>query len=325
MPLVQPPVTPGGATTNIQYNSAGAFAGSANLTWDNATSTFSINGTETKVQLTAAPSTPSAGSVSWYAQQLVSGTNSLAMPGKFMLSSGDAGEIVPGRSGQVHVRYLEPIGWGATGITGVGMGFTGLGTATILNYANTTASTRIPRYYRVSAAGAGSQAGHYSIDTYQVVCNSNITNRVTATFGHRTNTTGYQYFVGMQGSLTPLGGNPSALANLVGAGYDSTDLSSGNWQFMHNDGAGTATRVDLGAGFPRTVDQFIEMILENNGATWNYFFRNIDSGATASGSVNTNTPALDTQLAFQLVNRNGAVAATCGTITASAQIINYIH
>ena len=33
---------PGGANTNIQYNNAGAFGGSANFTWNNAASTVTI-------------------------------------------------------------------------------------------------------------------------------------------------------------------------------------------------------------------------------------------------------------------------------------------
>jgi hypothetical protein len=36
--------SPGGADTNIQYNNAGAFAGSANFTWNNASSTVAISG-----------------------------------------------------------------------------------------------------------------------------------------------------------------------------------------------------------------------------------------------------------------------------------------
>jgi hypothetical protein len=36
--------TPGGANTNVQFNSASAFAGSANFTWNNATQLLSVNG-----------------------------------------------------------------------------------------------------------------------------------------------------------------------------------------------------------------------------------------------------------------------------------------
>lgn len=36
--------TPGGSTTQVQYNNAGAFGGSANFTWDNSTSTLTVNG-----------------------------------------------------------------------------------------------------------------------------------------------------------------------------------------------------------------------------------------------------------------------------------------
>lgn len=37
--------TPGGSDTNIQFNNAGSFGGSANLTWNNSTSLLYVNGT----------------------------------------------------------------------------------------------------------------------------------------------------------------------------------------------------------------------------------------------------------------------------------------
>lgn len=37
--------TPGGADTNVQFNNAGAFGGSANFTWNNATSRVTVTGT----------------------------------------------------------------------------------------------------------------------------------------------------------------------------------------------------------------------------------------------------------------------------------------
>jgi len=54
--------TPGGATTQVQYNSAGALAGSASFTWDNANSRVNtVNITTTGLILTAASSTGGAG------------------------------------------------------------------------------------------------------------------------------------------------------------------------------------------------------------------------------------------------------------------------
>lgn len=37
--------TPGGSNTQVQYNNSGAFAGSANFTWNNSTNTLAFNGT----------------------------------------------------------------------------------------------------------------------------------------------------------------------------------------------------------------------------------------------------------------------------------------
>jgi len=47
---------PGGANTNIQYNNAGAFAGSADLTWDNATKTMRLATVASTITLTPAVS-----------------------------------------------------------------------------------------------------------------------------------------------------------------------------------------------------------------------------------------------------------------------------
>lgn len=38
------PVVPGGATTNVQYNDAGAFGGDANFTWNKSTKFLTVNG-----------------------------------------------------------------------------------------------------------------------------------------------------------------------------------------------------------------------------------------------------------------------------------------
>ena len=54
--------TPGGSTTQVQYNNAGAFAGSASFTWDNANSRVNTaNLTATGLVLTAASASGGAG------------------------------------------------------------------------------------------------------------------------------------------------------------------------------------------------------------------------------------------------------------------------
>jgi hypothetical protein len=64
--------------------------------------------------------------------------------------------------------------------------------------------------------------------------------------------------------------NPSTLLNMVGIGFDSGQTTL---RLLRNDGSGTATAVDLGAGFPTTGSQILyELILsaKPNGSDIRY-------------------------------------------------------
>ncbi|MFN3577496.1 MAG: hypothetical protein ACK4TJ_11020, partial [Tabrizicola sp.] len=102
-------------------------------------------------------------------------------------------------------------------------------------------------------------------------------------------------FAGMRGSTAvPSDVDPSTLTNICGMGWDSGDA---NIQFLHNDGSGTATKIDLGASFPRpTVDRssLYEIALFAPPGTpqiLHYEVTDLVSGASASGSVTTDIPA----------------------------------
>ena len=59
----------------------------------------------------------------------------------------------------------------------------------------------------------------------------------------------HRAFAGMRNTIAaPTDVDPSTLTNICGMGYDAADT---NIQFMHNDGAGRATKIDLGAAFPK--------------------------------------------------------------------------
>jgi len=61
-------------------------------------------------------------------------------------------------------------------------------------------------------------------------------------------TTTHRYFFGMTQSIAnPTDAQPSAQTLCFGIGYDAADA---NLQFMHNNGSGTCTKVDLGSSFP---------------------------------------------------------------------------
>jgi hypothetical protein len=110
----------------------------------------------------------------------------------------------------------------------------------------------------------------------------------------------HRAFVGMRNSTAaPTDVNPSTQTNICGMGYDSADT---NIQFMYNDGSGTATKVDLGAGFPkpntdRTAVYEIAMF-SPPGTTQSlaYEVTNLVTGAVATGTVTTDIPSTSTLL-----------------------------
>jgi hypothetical protein len=101
---------------------------------------------------------------------------------------------------------------------------------------------------------------------------------------------------------------------MVGFGRDSTD--GANLRFMHNDNAGTATKVDLGANFPgntNATDWYkFEIYCPPNSTTIYYRCTRMNTGDVASGSVNSNIPANTAYLAPQGFINNTATAAAAG-------------
>jgi hypothetical protein len=133
-----------------------------------------------------------------------------------------------------------------------------------------------------------------------------------AQLGMNINLNGGQKFVGLCSSTNTLGGNPSALTNMCGMGYDSGDASTGNWFFMRNDGAGTATRVDLGSNAARNTTHGYDLIMfvAPNSTTLYVRIVNLHSSVLVlDTSYTTDLPAVNTGLAFLAGVRNGAVAA----------------
>ena len=92
---------------------------------------------------------------------------------------------------------------------------------------------------------------------------------------------------------------PSTILNIIGMGWDAADA---NIQIMHNDGTGSATKVDLGASFPvPTVDRAkvyeLALFCAPNAATVSWEVTDLGTGAVASGTIATDLPANTTLLA----------------------------
>ncbi len=87
--------------------------------------------------------------------------------------------------------------------------------------------------------------------------------------------------------------NPSTLTDIIGLGYDSADTQV---QIMHNDGSGAATKVALGASFPKPTTSSqtaYRLVLESTTVGQvNYSVEELVGGATASGTLSTNLPTV---------------------------------
>lgn len=133
-----------------------------------------------------------------------------------------------------------------------------------------------------------------------------------ARVGMQINLNGGQQFIGLCASTGALAGEPSALLNCCGMGYDSTDASTGNWFFIRNNGTGSAVKVDLGANAARnTTDGFeLSMFAPAGGARLFVRIINIRTQAIVLEDIYlVKLPVVDTLLAFKAEVRNGAVAA----------------
>lgn len=144
-----------------------------------------------------------------------------------------------------------------------------------------------------------------------------------AQIGAQINLNGGQKFVGLCASTAALAGDPSALVNTCGIGHDAADPSTGNWQFMRNDGSGVATKVDLGSDAARGTTQGWDLIMAMAPNDAELFVRivNLNTGAVVlDTSYTTDIPAANVALAFKAEVRNGAVAAADNLEVAKAYI-----
>jgi len=277
--------SPGGATGEVQYNNAGAFAGAADV---------EIETGQLRLAAIATPTAPAADGVKLFGRSV----GGRAMPA-FMGPSGLDSALQP-HMGRNRVALMRAIG-SSTVLHVLGMlsGTTGTATSAAvgttnrhsrmarLEYLATTASTSAVVGFRGSSAQwtlGASTAGDGGF--HMVYRWAPATGVATAT--HRA-------FAGMRGNTAaPSDVEPSTLTSMCGMGWDAADT---NIQFMHNDASGIATKIDLGASFPvPTVDRtsvYEIALFAPPGTTQSLSYEVTDlvSGAVATGTVTTDLPA----------------------------------
>lgn len=127
----------------------------------------------------------------------------------------------------------------------------------------------------------------------------------------------HRAFMGMTaagaGAHPGLGAEPSTFVNIIGIGFDSTDT---NFQLLHNDGSGAATKVDTGVAPAAGVMYEVVLIQSPNGGNCEVRLYSADSdGSTLlySGTVSTNLPATTAYLSPVVID-NTAAASTQSTL-----------
>ncbi len=299
MELVDPSevVPPGGSSTQLQYNNGGAFAGASSAL---------IEGNELRLPYIATPATPAAGGVKLYGEDFGPGTLAFLRPdGVERLLQSDLGHF------NVN-RWVAQVGLNS--FNGEhSLNTTNIGAVTAATPAVTDLHRMMPRLdllvaVAAATAIAGWRPNGAASRFLRVGRDANAPGGflVRQMWGPATgvSTATTRGFCGVADwSAAPTDVEPSSRTNIIGMGWDAADA---NIQFMHNDGAGTATKIDLGASFPvPTVDRnevYEVQLYSPNSLTRSVSYRVIRYSRTdktvaaeATGTITTDLPAV-TQL-----------------------------
>lgn len=303
--------SPGGTTTQVQYNNAGAFDGSAKVTVDLTDENLILLSTGGTTAMTAPGS---AGAKMWTNNRV--GTNQLMLTPfigvetPMQASFGNklvGGYTVSGTAnifawGQIasSLSIVNPGNGGAT-ITARTYDATNL----LPNYARyglvtlTTASSYAE--VRTSIAGKGSVMGN---NTYGGG------NKLVYTFGLGAYNAGERLFFGYTGSALTWSGatDPSAQLNTFGLGKDVADTT---FQWMTNDGTTTATKTNTGIT-PNTTDVYRLTIYVPPNSTTIYMQLEVMTKSTITiylHSTSTDIPAIGTLIYQRMYISTAATGA----------------
>lgn len=317
--------SPGGSTTQIQYNDAGAFAGSADLTWDNTGKVLGLNGVDTGIDLAAItnePAAPSSGKIHVYGK---------AIAGRMMLKvKGPSGLDTPLQPALFQNRimmYVPSTGTTGTGSgTGIGPVWTSGGTVThptpsttapaISNqmnrtrYANVVTTTNQTlgikaaaadslKYWRGSAAGLGGfqYAARFIVELYPAST--------------------VRIFAGLAASsATYVVASDTVLNNTCGLWHDTTDPSTGAGAFnfvTRNTATTTKQQITLANAIAAGNSYDFYMWCAPNGSEIFWRLDDVVNGVTYEGSTTTTLPANTAFMGPQCAMSNGTANITVTT------------
>jgi hypothetical protein len=288
------------------FNSGGTgYAGDANLTWNNATNTLTLSGTDTGINIqviTNEPAATSANQVRMYAKT-AGGYDHL----KYTNSSNHATNVQDSFLSN-NITYWSTTS-SSTGLW-IGTGGAGAGTYSLGLPTNTSVYTTIKRgRYANVITTTNQQVGQKSSDAMWF--RGSVTGRggflFFCTFGFDAWTAGSKLFVGLTSNTGNIVvGNPSANTNTIGFIIDSGDTAI---SFMSNSG-GTSTKTAIGGQPTLSANTgYVAWIyMAPNTNVYGYRLDNINSGTTIVNTITTgiNAPAVNTPMVAACLASNGA-------------------
>lgn len=308
--------SPGGSSGELQYNSAGAFAGAADV---------EIEGGQLRLPAIPTPSAPASGGVKLYGTGAF-GPERLGFigpDGKVRLLQNDLGEFSVSRF-QPAVALNSLVGENSLNLVA-------LGTGTAANPAITRLHTMKPRLDVLvttasTTAIAGVRPAAAAGRPVRVGCDANAPGGFLARFMWAPATgvanATHRAFCGLDGTTNVPTDveNSSLVTGIVGMGWDTADT---NIQIMHNDLSGAATKIDLGASFPvPSADRgevYELQLYSPNSLTQSVSYRVIRYDTTdntiaaeAAGTITTNLPPVTTLLGAHVRMSVGGTSSVVG-------------
>ena len=292
--------TPGGNTTEVQYNNAGTLGGIANVETD---------GTHLAIVDTTTMPSAIANKVIPFAFDFQDSQIALMLQQPY----GIAYPLMP----MSPWRRVSWVGMGGGALTSIGAGGSTTGTYSAPSPATTDFRTKSVKGNWATAAGSASSAGLRNTTHHVYLGNASDMGGflIVGVVANATTVAQQAGWFGVLASASDIGDvDPSGLVTCAGFGYDAAATT---WKVMHNDGTGACTVVDLGANYGiNTTDVFLMVLSAKPQATViDYYVKNLATGNATSGQLSTNLPANTTAMWCQLHvgNRTTASAASIQT------------
>ncbi len=209
---------------------------------------------------------------------------------------------------------------GASTLSGDGLPYTGTGTNGVqtVSISSTYKGRSYPATTYVATAASNAVAGvRHSANTvhmgqyggggFEVIARTTLKSTTNIGINKR-------FFMGLNGNsnAAPTDVNPSSKANILGIGWDATDATI---QIFHNDGSGTATKVNTGIDIPDEGEEdvyYVRLYCVPGGTSVKITAGRVELNSYYTTTVSSDIPSVSTLMYFDCYASAGGVSDDAG-------------